>query len=105
LKAVEAKEAATKVMVVALEVGGREKRKARRGDEEGEGRATIGKAIFALNVSMLRSKGYWLWRQQGRVTGIAGEHSSRGWRVEGSIMEELERKPLRNRKWDPDQIT
>ena len=36
-----------------------ERTRTRRGDEEAEGRATIRKAIFALNVSMLRGKGYW----------------------------------------------
>jgi hypothetical protein len=36
----------------------RKTRETRRGDEEAEERATIGKAIFALNVAILRSKGY-----------------------------------------------
>jgi len=40
----------------------RERTKTRRGDEEGMGRAIIEKAIFALNISMLRSKGDWFWR-------------------------------------------
>lgn len=38
--------------------GGRTEGGARRGDEEAEERATIGKAIFALIVAILRAEGY-----------------------------------------------
>jgi hypothetical protein len=48
-----------------------------KGEKEKK-KTIIEKAHFALNVSMLRSKGDWVWRQQGRVTGLAGEYGGRG---------------------------
>jgi hypothetical protein len=40
----------------------REKEKEKEERPQGEGKVTIEKAIFVLNISMLRSKGYQFWR-------------------------------------------
>jgi len=58
--------------VARIVTGGEQERRREKG---GEGDHQ--KAIFALNISILRSKGYWFWRHQGRVTRIAGEHDGR----------------------------
>jgi hypothetical protein len=54
--------------------------RARRGNEEGEGRAIMERTIFTLNICMLR-------------------------RIKGTMMEEPERSLSQNRKWDLDQVT
>lgn len=60
----EVAEAATEVIMVGSKEEARTETRTgtRRGDQEREGRAIIGKAILALTISILLSKAYGFWR-------------------------------------------
>lgn len=60
----EVAEAATEVIMVGSKEEARTETRTgtRRGDQEREGRAIIGKAILALTISILLSKAYGFWK-------------------------------------------